>query len=153
MDLRTPHDLARAAPSKRRKQVRARQGEPALECVAVELRDQDAVAVSDDLAARDLRLVGDDRVELLLADPVRDELCRLLALLRRLEETERADDAVVGLDQEVAREPGQLLQLRDERPVDLAGQLVRSILVHTLVTANGRMHTMLLSIVRDREHG
>ena len=66
-----------------------------------ELRDDDAVAVSDDLAAGDLRLVGDDRLEFLLADPVRDELCRLLALLGRLEETERADDAVAGLDQEV----------------------------------------------------
>src|SRR5438093_6610519 len=135
------------------KQVRARQAEPSLERVEVELRDQDAVAVSDDLAARDLRLVGDDRLELLLADPVGDELRRLLALLRRLEETERAEDAVAGLDEEVAREPGHLLQLRDERLVDFAGQLGRSILIHTVVTSNGRMHVLLLpSIVQDREH-
>jgi len=85
MDLHTPHDLARGAPLSQRKQVRARQAEPSLECVEVELRDQDAVAVSDDLAARDLRLVRDDRLELLLADPVGDELRRLLALLRRLD--------------------------------------------------------------------
>jgi len=87
---------------------------------AVELGgDQDAVAVSEDLAARGLGLVGDHRVELLVANPAGNELRRLLALLRRLEEAERAEDAVVGLDQPVAREPGELLQLRDERLVDL----------------------------------
>jgi hypothetical protein len=61
---------------------------PPVECGAVELRDQDAVAVSDDLAARNLGLVRDQRLELLVADPRGDDLRRLLALLRRLEETE-----------------------------------------------------------------
>jgi hypothetical protein len=45
------------------------------------------------------------------------------------EEAERAEDAVVGLHQPVAPESGELLQLRDERLVDLAGQLGRPILV------------------------
>jgi len=74
--------------------------------------------VSDDLAARDLGLVGNQRLEPLVADPRGDDVRRLLALLRRLEETERAEYAVAGLDQVVAREPGQLLQLRDEGLVD-----------------------------------
>src|SRR3990170_6281804 len=103
-----------------------------------------AVTVSNDLAARDLGLVGENRLELLLADPRCDELRRLHTLLRRLEETERAEDAVAGIDQVVALEPGQLLELRDEGLVDLAGQLDRAILVHTVVTANGRKHVMLL---------
>ena len=64
--------------------------------------DQDAVAGSDDAAARDLGLVRNDRVELLVADPGCDGLRRLLALLRSLEETERAEDAVARLDEEVA---------------------------------------------------
>src|SRR5687768_13787072 len=126
---------------------------PPVECGAVELRDHDPVAVSDDLAARDLGLVGDQRFELLLADPGDDDVRRLLALLRRLEETERAEDAVAGLDQPVAHEPRQLLQPRDEGLVDLAGQLGRAILVHTVVTANDRMHTMLLlSIFQGRKY-
>jgi hypothetical protein len=58
-------------------------------CGEVELRgDQNAVAVSDDLAARDLGLVGDHRVQLLVANPAGDDLRRLLALLRSLEEAE-----------------------------------------------------------------
>ena len=94
--------------------MRARQAGPSFECGAVELRgDENAVAMSNDLAARDLGLVGENRVELLLADPRCDELRRLQALLRRLEETERGEDAVAGIDQVVALEPGQLLELRD----------------------------------------
>jgi hypothetical protein len=41
--------------------------------------------VDDDLAARDLGLVRNHRVELLVADPGGDDLRRLLALLRSLE--------------------------------------------------------------------
>jgi hypothetical protein len=74
----------------------------------VELRDGDAVALSNDLAARDLRLVGNRLGEVLVADPLRDELRGLGVLLGRLEETERAQDAVVGLDQVVALEAGEL---------------------------------------------
>src|SRR6478735_7097270 len=123
-----------------------------VECGAVGLRGgQDAVAVSDDLAACDLRLIGDHRFELLVANPACDDLRRLLALRRSLEEAERAEDAVVGLDQPVAREPGELLQRRDERLFDLAGQLGRAILVHTVITANGRKHGVLLRSVKDRE--
>jgi hypothetical protein len=68
--------------------------------------------VYDDLAARDLGLVGDHRVELLVAQPAGDDVRRLLALLRSLEEAERAEDAVVGLDQPVARKPREPVQLR-----------------------------------------
>jgi len=110
--------------------------------------DQDAVAVSDDLAARDLRLVGDHLLELLVANPAGDDLRRLLALLRRLEEAERAEYAVVGLDQVVPGEPGELLQLRDEHLVDLAGQVGRAVLVHTVVTTNDRKHVVLLLYYR-----
>ncbi len=70
---------------------------PLVECGAVELCDQDALAAaSGDLAAHDLRLVWDQRVELLVSNPGGDELRRLLALLRGLEETERGEDAVAG---------------------------------------------------------
>ena len=85
----------------------------------------DAVAVSDNLAARDLRSGGKDGVELLVLDPRGDDLGRLLALLGGLEETERAEDAVAGLDEVVAREPRKLAQLRDESLVDLARSVRR----------------------------
>ena len=52
-----------------------------------------------DLAARDLGSVGDQRLELLLADQGRDDVRRLFAPLGCLEETKRAEDAVTGLDQ------------------------------------------------------
>jgi hypothetical protein len=43
-------------------------------------------------AARDPGLVRDHRLELLVSDAGRDDVRRLLRLLRRLEETERAED-------------------------------------------------------------
>jgi hypothetical protein len=52
------------------------------------LRDRGAVAASDDLAARDLGLVRDHPLELLVADPGRDDVRRLLALLSCLEKAE-----------------------------------------------------------------
>ena len=59
---------------------------PSVEMRSATLRgNQNAVAVSDDLAARDLGLIGENRVELLLADPGGDELRRLHALLTRLD--------------------------------------------------------------------
>ena len=64
---------------------------------AGELRARDAVAVSDSLAARDLGSVRDQRLELLVADPGRDDVRRLLALLGCLEEAKRAEDAVTGI--------------------------------------------------------
>src|ERR1044072_4197415 len=90
------------------------------------LRDRDAVALRNDLAARDLRRVGNRRVEVLVGDPLRDDLRRLAGLLGGLHETERAQDAVAGLDEVVAREPGELAKLRDERLVDLTGDLVHA---------------------------
>ena len=82
--------------------------------------------LGNDLAARDLRRVGNRRVEVLVGDPLRDELRGLVGLLGGLEETERAQDAVAGLDQVVAGEAGELAELRDERLVDLADDLVRA---------------------------
>src|SRR4029453_6319944 len=118
---------------------------------SVELRDGDAVALSNDLAARDLRLVGNRLGEVLVGDPLRDELRGLGVLLGRLEETERAQDAVVGLDQVVALEAGELAELRDERLLDLAGDLVRAGHVDTFVTTDGGMHVMLLLLLlQDR---
>src|SRR6476646_10551520 len=132
--------------------MRARQARPSLECGAVELRgDENAVAVSNDLAARDLGLVGENRVELLLADPLCDELRRLHTLLGRLEVTERSEDAVAGIDQVVALEPRKLVELGDEGLVHLVRELGGALLVHTLVTADGCMHEMLPHSYQDRK--
>src|SRR4029078_8760214 len=118
---------------------RGRQADPSLP-PAVELRDRELFALSDDLAARDLGLVGHQRLELLIADPGVDELARLVALLTGLKEAEGAEDTVAGLDQKITLESRQLAQLRNESLVDLAGQLGGAILVHTVVAANGGMH-------------
>ena len=105
---------------------RARQAGPFVECGAIELRgNENAVAMSNDLAARDLGLATTRSS--FSSDPPCDELSTH-ALLRRLEETERAEDSVSCLDEEIALEPGQLLELRDEGFADLAGQLGRAIL-------------------------
>src|SRR4029078_836430 len=61
-------------------------------------------------------------------------------LLGRLEEAERAQHAVVGLDEVVAGKARQLTELRDERLVDLADDLVRARRVDTFVATNGGMH-------------
>jgi len=82
------------------------------------------LAVGDDLAARDLRRVGNRPVEVLAGDPLGDELGGLVGLLAGLEQTEGAQDTVAGVDQVVAGEAGKVAQLRDERLVDLAGDLV-----------------------------
>src|SRR6478672_5041732 len=112
---------------------------------SIELNGREhAVAVRDDLAAGDLRRVGDDLVEVLVGDPLRDEHRRLVGLLGGLEETEGAEDAAAALDQVVAGEARKLTELRDERLVDLADNLVDPGHVDTLVTTNGRMHVMLL---------
>src|SRR5436190_22443980 len=104
----------------------------------------DAVAVRNDLAARDLRRVRNHGVEVLVADPLRDEGLGLVGLLGGLEETKRAEDAVASLDQEETAETGELAKLRDERLVDLADDLVHAGRVDTFVTTNGGMHVMLL---------
>ena len=104
----------------------------------------DSVAVRNDLAARDLRRVRNHRVEVLVADPLRDELLGLVGLLGGLEETKRAQDAAVRLDQVVAGETGELAKLRHERLVDLADDLVHAGRVDTFVATNGGMHVMLL---------
>src|SRR6266513_1859624 len=104
----------------------------------------DAVAVRNDLAARDLRRVRNQRVEVLVGDPLRDERLRLIGLLAGLEETKRAQDAVAGLDQVVAGETGELPKLRDERLFDLADDFVHAGRVDAFVSTNGGMHVMLL---------
>ena len=77
---------------------------------------------------------------MLISDPLRRELSGLLGLLGGLEETERAQNAVAGLDQVIAAKTGELAKLRDERLVDLADDLVRAGHVDTFVTTNGGMH-------------
>src|SRR5207253_2340938 len=73
---------------------------------------------------------------------------------RRIEEANRGHDAVAGLDQEVAVEPGQLAQLRDQVLVDLLRQLVGAADVDTLVASHGGMHVLLLtSLIRVGEPG
>ena len=72
------------------------------------LRKRGCCSASNDPPLGTLPPRRENRLKLLLADPRCDELRRLHALLRRLEETERAEDAVAGIDQVVALEPGQL---------------------------------------------
>ena len=64
-------------------------------------------------------------------------------LARACREAERAEDAVARVDQVVALEAEQLVEFRDEHPVDLAGQLRGAPLVHTFVPTDGRMHVLL----------
>src|SRR5581483_1702785 len=111
-----------------------------------ELCDREyTVAVSDHLAAGDLRRVGHRRVELLVGDPLRDDHRRLVGLLGGLEETERAEDAAAAaFDQVVAGKAGELAQLRDERVVDLFDDVVDAGDVDAFVAPNGGMHVMLL---------
>src|SRR4029077_18802751 len=101
-------------------------------------------AVRNDLAARDLRRVRHRAREVLVTDPLSNDLRRLVSLLGSLEETKRAQEAVVALDEVVAGEAGELAELGDELLIDLAGQLVRASGVDTFVTTNGGMHTVLL---------
>ena len=88
---------------------------------------ENAVALGDNLAGRDLRRVRNRRVETLVGDPLGDDHRRLISLLGGLEETERAEDAVAALDQVVAGEARELAELRDERLVDLANDLVDAV--------------------------
>src|SRR5436190_1700462 len=90
--------------------------------------------ISPSIATRALRSVGKHRGEILVGDPLRDELRGLIGLLAGLEETERAQDAVAGRDQVVAGKAGELAQLRDERLVDLASNLACARAVDTFVT-------------------
>ena len=74
--------------------------------------------------------------EVLVVDPLRCELPGLLGLLGGLEETERAQNAVAGLDRH-SRQTRKLAKLRDERLVDLADDLVRAGRVDAFVPTNG----------------
>src|SRR4029453_13972031 len=104
------------------------------------LRDLDAGALIHDLAARDLRRVRNRRGEVLIGDPLREDLRRLVALVRSLKETKRAKDPIAGLDEVEAGKAGELAELRDEGLVDLAGDLVRAGHVDAFVPTNGGMH-------------
>src|SRR4029079_14478253 len=64
-----------------------------------------------------------------------------------LEEAQRAQNAVVGLDEVIAGKPRNLAELRDKRLVDLADDLFRAGRVDALVTTNGGIHVMLLTVV------
>src|SRR5439155_11561333 len=93
-------------------------------------------------------------LQLLVAHPTGREASRLVGMRRRIEEANRGHDPVAGLNQEVAVEPGQLAQLRDQRLVDLLRQLVGATGVDTLVASHGGMHVQLLtSLIRVGEPG
>jgi hypothetical protein len=62
----------------------------------------------DDLAASDLRRVGNQALQLLLAQPVGHDAARLLGLRRGIEEVDRTHDAVTGFDEEVTAEARKL---------------------------------------------
>jgi hypothetical protein len=62
----------------------------------------------DDLAARDLRLVRNQTLQLLLAQPVGYDAARLLGLRRSIEEVDRTHDAVTDFDEEVTAEARKL---------------------------------------------
>src|SRR4029077_2988447 len=102
--------------------------------MVVALRDGDAVAACNDLAARDLRITRNHGAEVLVGDPLLHEACGCLRLVGGLEETERAQYPVAGLDEVVAGKPGQLAKLGDEGFVDLADDLVRAGRVDAFVT-------------------
>jgi hypothetical protein len=92
--------------------------------------------VRDDFAARDLRRVGQRRLELLLAYPVGRDAARLVALGRRLEEPDRDDDAVAGIDEVIATEARELAQAGRQGLVDLLDELAGTALVDRLVASN-----------------
>jgi hypothetical protein len=62
----------------------------------------------DDLAARDLRRVRNQALQLLFAQPVGYDAARLLGLRRSIEEVDRTHDAVTGFDEEVTAEARKL---------------------------------------------
>src|SRR5215203_1264894 len=118
---------------------------PLDDAVAIELRDSDeALGVSDDLAARDLWRVRNGAAEVLAGDPLADEHGGLVGLLAGLEQPERAHDTVARLDQVVAGEAGKLAQLRHERLVHLARDLACARHVDAFITTDGREHVVLL---------
>src|SRR5438477_5509602 len=112
------------------------------------------LALCDHLAEGDLRRIRKRALQLLVAHPSGRNTSRLVGMRRRIEEANRGHDAVARLDQQVAVEPGQLAQLRDQRFVDLLRQLVGATGVDTLVASHGGMHAVLLtSLIRVGEPG
>src|SRR5580658_5442637 len=116
---------------------------PLLDCLG-ESAVRWAVAGSDDLAARYLGRVWKQVFELLILNPGADDSRRLLALLSSVEQAERTKNAVAAFDEVVAGEPRKLAQLRDKRFVDLPLEFGSTTFVNALVTADGRIHLVLL---------
>jgi hypothetical protein len=114
----------------------AREGHAPQGSLMIELRalgDGNAVAVCNDLAGRDPRSVRDRRGQVLVGDPLRDNLLDSSACSDVSKRPIRAENAVAGFDQVVAGEAGELAELMDELVVDLAGDLIRAGHVDTLV--------------------
>src|SRR6187551_3347245 len=63
---------------------------------------------------------------------------------RRVEEVDGRHDAILGFDEVVAVETGQLAQARHQGLVDLLGQFDLAVLVHVLIASNSYMHRVLL---------
>src|SRR5689334_15915739 len=102
--------------------------------------------VDDDLAARHLRRILEDALQLLVAHPLGGDTRRLGGLRRTVEEADRAHDALAAVDQEVAAEPGQLAQARRQTLADLLRQFVLLARVDTFVASHGCKHLLLLTL-------
>ena len=75
--------------------------------------------VRDHRSGGDLRRVRKRGLEPLRTHPGRGDARRLVSLFRVLEQTDRGEDAVTGVDEVVAREAGQLAQRRQQAVADL----------------------------------
>ena len=130
---------------------RKRRGRDPSNAVAVELATVSAVAVTTISATRDLGSRWGSASKLLVAESTWRRRSKLLALLRRLKETERAEDAVAGLDQvESPSNPDSFSSFGMRVSLTLAGQLGRAIGVSTaVVAANDRGRLMLLLLRSD----
>src|SRR5256885_15800820 len=99
----------------------------------------------DHLSKRDLRRTRDELLELLFLRPLGRDASRVLGLAGGVEQAGRPDDAVAGFHQEVALEPRQLTQPRDQALIHLPRQLFDAALVDALVAPMGGIHLLLLT--------
>src|SRR5438876_7141395 len=99
----------------------------------------------DHLSKRDLRRTRDELLALLFLRPLGRDASRVLGLAGGVEQAGRPDNAVAGFHQEVALEPWQLTQPRDQAVVHLPSQLLDPALIDALVAPMGGIHLLLLT--------
>jgi hypothetical protein len=80
---------------------------------------------------------GERRLELLLAHPDGRDAGRLAGLRGGVQEADRTQDAVAGLDEVIAAEARQLAQAGHESLLDLLDELAGAALIDRLVPAGG----------------